>query len=751
MSDALMMLAQEGGGAALAGLFGTIWSYVLIFMGFSVVIFVHELGHFTAAKLCNVRVDKFAVGFGRELFGFTRGETRYAFNVLPLGGYVKMLGQEDFTVDKSGELKVKDNPRAFTNKSVGQRMIIISAGVFMNLVFAAVTFALVFMIGWQTIPAQIGQIMPGMPADQAGLQVGDRIVRINDKPIADHSDLQAAIVLADPDQRLDIEYERQDPISGDLKTASVSIMPEMNPDRNVLQIGVSPPRTNEVALVINEPNRPTDQQLQPGDRIVAVDGTPTESFYEVNDMLTALKGDWATLTVERPIGAIPTANLQDAESTETKRLDVRWRARQYFLPTGPDQVGHLLGFVPRQRVLQAAEGSRSDMAGIRTGDVIARFGGQIAPRLDEINRIRRENPERDIRVTVYRPGEGEKSLILRPKSSGLFGRQNPTDGLLFGSQENDRLVVADIVTRVTDKIPSAAAAFKDVMPRGALITRVNDRPVQTWNELSHEFIRLAGQKVQLSWSYHGGREQTGELSVPHTIGTTFELPVARRILSINGQTHREIERDGEQEVLAASNWRGASAILADYVGEDATIVFHDRLTGETKSETIHVTREMLDTWTLRMDYVVDNVITWHANTVVRTSNPLEASLIGLRKTWYFIEQVYLTMQRMIFTRSMSIDQVSGPVGILQIGSQVAAAGLPQLMYFLALISANLAVINFLPLPIVDGGHFVFLLIEKIKGSPISLRIQVATQLIGLALIIGIFLLVTFQDIQKMAG
>jgi len=98
-----------------------------------------------------------------------------------------------------------------------------------------------------------------------------------------------------------------------------------------------------------------------------------------------------------------------------------------------------------------------------------------------------------------------------------------------------------------------------------------------------------------------------------------------------------------------------------------------------------------------------------------------------------------------------MDQVSGPVGILQMGSHFAAAGMPQLLYFLALISANLAVINFLPLPIMDGGIFVFLLIEKIKGSPLSMRIQVATQLIGLALIIGIFLYVTLQDIQKLVG
>jgi len=98
-----------------------------------------------------------------------------------------------------------------------------------------------------------------------------------------------------------------------------------------------------------------------------------------------------------------------------------------------------------------------------------------------------------------------------------------------------------------------------------------------------------------------------------------------------------------------------------------------------------------------------------------------------------------------------VEQISGPVGIVQMGSEVARQDFVKMLYFLALISANLAVINFLPLPIVDGGLFIFLIIEKIKGSPISVRVQIATQLIGLALIIGIFLFVTINDIQKLVG
>ena len=82
--------------------------YVYLLLGFSVVVFFHELGHFSVAKWVGISVEKFAIGFGPELFGFQWGETRYVFNILPLGGYVKMLGQEDFDTDPTGGMGPED-------------------------------------------------------------------------------------------------------------------------------------------------------------------------------------------------------------------------------------------------------------------------------------------------------------------------------------------------------------------------------------------------------------------------------------------------------------------------------------------------------------------------------------------------------------------------------------------------------------------------------------------------------------------
>ena len=145
---------------------GKLGGIALMLLGFSLVVFFHELGHFLAAKWCDVKVERFCIGFGREIIGFTRGETRYSFNILPLGGYVKMHGQEDFAVDKSGEWAVRNDPRSFSNKPVGARAAVVSAGVAMNLVFAAAAFAVVYMIGLDSISPVVGYVAPGNPASR---------------------------------------------------------------------------------------------------------------------------------------------------------------------------------------------------------------------------------------------------------------------------------------------------------------------------------------------------------------------------------------------------------------------------------------------------------------------------------------------------------------------------------------------------------------------------------------------------------
>jgi len=135
---------------------------------------------------------------------------------------------------------------------------------------------------------------------------------------------------------------------------------------------------------------------------------------------------------------------------------------------------------------------------------------------------------------------------------------------------------------------------------------------------------------------------------------------------------------------------------------------------------------------------------------LHTHNPLVALKWGVIETHDLILEFYVTLQRML-TRDVALSNVMGPVGMAHLGAQVASRGPAWLLWFLANISANLAVVNFLPIPIVDGGLFMLLILEKIQGKPLSADAQRIVQMVGLMLILGVFLMVTFQDIARMAG
>lgn len=194
-----------------------------------VLVFFHELGHFLAAKAANMYVQEFALGMGPALISVQRGETKYSLRVLPVGGFLRVAGEEASAVGAA-----IPETRRYDKKTVLQRMIFVAGGSFMNFLLAALIFASIFMfVGVPSNQPVLGSVNEGWPAAQAGLQPGDRILRIGDAAIATWPDLQRAITES-AGQPLVFVLRRGE------EEMSVLVTPQRDQATNRLLVGVSP-------------------------------------------------------------------------------------------------------------------------------------------------------------------------------------------------------------------------------------------------------------------------------------------------------------------------------------------------------------------------------------------------------------------------------------------------------------------------------------------------------------------------------
>lgn len=189
------------------------WSYLVPFLiVLTLLVFVHELGHYWVARRNGVRVEVFSIGFGPELFGWNdRAGTRWKFSAIPLGGYVKFFGDADAASTPGAELPemtAEEKAVSFHHKRLGQRAAIVAAGPIANFLFAIVLYVALFMfVGQPFTPPEVGGVVPESAAERADIRAGDRIIRINGEPIERFEDIQR-IVQLNLDQPLAIDVRR---------------------------------------------------------------------------------------------------------------------------------------------------------------------------------------------------------------------------------------------------------------------------------------------------------------------------------------------------------------------------------------------------------------------------------------------------------------------------------------------------------------------------------------------------------------
>lgn len=280
----------------------TIWTYVIPFLVvLSILVFVHEYGHYIVARWNGVRVDVFSIGFGKELFGFTDSAgTRWKFSLLPLGGYVKMHGDADASSSTVDEVAAVD-PDSFPAKNVYQRMSIIFAGPFANILFAVVALALLFMIvGRPFTPAVVGNVEEGSPAAVAGLMSFDNVVAIDGDEIESFEELRTI-------ERESAEVDLLLSVDRDGEILEIPVTParithedtRLDQTFEIGDLGIGPPLTPADVANVRPDGAAAEAGLQAGDRIVAVDGEPLVSFEDLQAIVSQSADIELTFTIER--------------------------------------------------------------------------------------------------------------------------------------------------------------------------------------------------------------------------------------------------------------------------------------------------------------------------------------------------------------------------------------------------------------------------------------------------------------------
>lgn len=593
-----------------------------VIFGIGLVIFVHEGGHFIAARMCRVRVDVFSLGFGPRLFGWKKGDTLYQIAAIPVGGYVKMAGEMP---DGSGRPPRGDE---LHSKNVAQRFFIYSGGVLMNIVFALIAFPIVFSVGVPVMRPIISAPTKGMPAWENGLPAGTEILAVEGERMFDFDHVYNAVALADPGP-LDFTIRRP----GSDQEETVRMEPRLDPTHGFYRIGVGLGYDPDLVLDVPEDRGAYEAGLRSGDRLLGVVGglggqSPLEQLRSAQ-----LTGEPFAVRVDRSGAELEFPIHAEIEDRSDRRV---------------------FGFSPLRNEVR---GQRDDpllvTLGLRTGERILAVNDHLVHSpTDWLNGLLRAEGTPEIRVQGV---DGHERVVSFAGPIGEAEALSLADSLHLDFDPEENLV----------EISEDGAAYEAGLRTGDALIAISGGTVDGWDELFKKAQKWSDSKDPVEFTYL---------------------------------------RDGEEQKLKV-----ASRPL------------------ELETYGFSIAR---------------------ASMIYKTSSVGESIKEGVSASWRFLTNAWLIIKKMAVGR-VSTNNVGGIIMIGTVSYDLASQGLAKLFFFLCMLSINLAFLNVLPIPVLDGGHLFFCVVEAIKGSPVSERTLGYSQVVGLVVILTLMVYVTYQDILRL--
>jgi regulator of sigma E protease len=710
--NALSLVLSAAGIVAVCSLWDP-FTALKVAVGLGFIIFIHELGHFLAAKWCDVHVKTFSIGFGPAIpfCSYKWGETTYMLGVVPLGGYVSMVGEGTGESMPDADPDDEDNdPRSFKNKSVSKRMLIISAGVIMNVIFGLACFVSAYMHGVKEEPASVGALFPGGAAWRADIRSGDEIVQIGSRTNPTFKDLRPVVMSSDKGEKVPIVVRRNGadiPLTVEPIRDEGTYFPQLGVQVSSRLVVYVPPKRAKEALPVIPGSRAAEAKpgFEPGDRLVAMTDpsridaiTPLKDFNDYHERMVLLADKPVTFDVVRK------DDVAKAQITVQPAYRVTLGMRM--------QIGKIAAIRRGGPAEKAVEAVNLDDGPNGKGDRIAAVG-----LIDASGK-----------KTWFANGD-------RPPESKSDDQVRPLDPMLLPLQ------LTRWATELTAKGKNDLA-LELVVLRESDVDHKEQRKLLTLNyDPSYRFERDVMPLPNSPLAVNG-------LGLAYWVtGVVGEVEPGRPAANAGIQPNDVIEairfktdKDEKWEEIKPHQWATVEASLLQIPPYEIQLkVKH----GDEHKE-YSLTGVEDKNWP-----VDDRGIRLQAESREQKAADFgDAMRLGVQRTLRFIKEVYMNLYSMVRGR-VSVKTLSGPLTIADVSYKIAGEDLWQFLLFLGIISVNLAVVNFLPIPVLDGGHMVFLIYEKITGRPLPERIFAAFMWIGLAMILTLFIYVISRDVIRL--